>query len=152
MSVTHCDFCHDPSPKFTYPCRDFGLVIPGHATHTSRGPWFACVACSDMVEACDHAGLLHRAVQATLDAMPEKIANIRESAKALMVIEAYLGKLQDAFFLGRDSRHKIGPGDLFEAHVDQSVVASEKAKQEQLKQEKSKQEKSKQEKEASRVM
>jgi hypothetical protein len=50
----HCDFCFSPDPRVVYDCPDFATQgrHPDGATedYYSKGEWFACGACSSLID------------------------------------------------------------------------------------------------------
>lgn len=52
-----CDFCSsDAKHGYAYPCEDFDV-----GRDRSSGAWIACVACAEIIERRDHAGLVRHA-------------------------------------------------------------------------------------------
>lgn len=59
--VLICDFCSEPNPSWSHPCRPFRVRVPGLGTiGEARGAWAACETCHRLVLDEDWAGLLRR--------------------------------------------------------------------------------------------
>src|SRR3954468_4095479 len=50
-----CDFCSDPKPEWSFPCKNFriGKVGDDH----SEGPWAACETCYSLILRADYRAL-----------------------------------------------------------------------------------------------
>jgi hypothetical protein len=63
-----CDFCGDPQPRWSFPCRDFALHVAtegpegpeGVSERRMEGAWLACDPCRPLIEAQDWPGVAYR--------------------------------------------------------------------------------------------
>lgn len=63
-SISVCDFCSTPWPRWIYPCAPYTLAVfhfsEGTETHISTSDWAACDNCRDAIERGDYARLVNR--------------------------------------------------------------------------------------------
>lgn len=55
-----CDFCRASHPVASYACATFQIEIAPQRLYKSVGDFFACKACSTLINAKDAPGLLRR--------------------------------------------------------------------------------------------
>lgn len=82
-----CDFCSNPVGRgWRYPCRDFVTVkLPGAGIreHRSRGDWFACEPCHQLIAKADLDAL---AVRSIMEHPERKYDDMDDELQALLVV------------------------------------------------------------------
>jgi len=107
MTADQCDFGtpDDPPIRWRYPCRNFTLTDTHDVEHVSIGSWFACDACSELVEVGDYDTLIAR----VLDRSEQRYAHLgpADRAQLRLVARAHLEPWYAAF-----REHRDGPREL----------------------------------------
>lgn len=103
-----CDFCSSKEVTDVFPCSDF--EAPKHKlapVNIFQGAWFACKACSKLVENNQMDLLIIRATK-------------KFPKEARHLAKAYLKIVYITFFSLKKPGRKVSPGDTFEAEIAQT--------------------------------
>jgi hypothetical protein len=75
-----CDFCSDPNPTWSYPCKTFDTMLGGLPIFKSLGAFEVCDRCHDLIEANDWRAMEERAIHGAVPPEEWKAASLIDQA------------------------------------------------------------------------
>lgn len=83
--MNRCDFCSSRDVQWTYPARNFAIVVSGSGVWGSRGGWMACGQCAELIERDAVDELLTRAARSFAQAQDVPFSETIVEAMAPLV-------------------------------------------------------------------